>query len=199
LTVTIKAGRVLDINSGTQITFTQEPATAISNGGGITATVTGTITFAYTNDISSIVDGANLNLFIIAINLNGVLVSRIPSVQESMYPESTTPTVTVFDDDEFIIQNEADNTKKGNYNLVNVTPAQTRTLEWPDHNGLMRTITANTLSFTPTASFDLNKGDVHQMTVTAGSTLEITNSKLGGQYLIIIADNGVGGHTINIG
>lgn len=88
LTVTIPSGKVVDINSALQLSFLTTAASSVNNGGGIVCVINGSsVSFEFYDDISAFVEAADLTKFVIAKNINGVLRSRLSTVNDSIYPE----------------------------------------------------------------------------------------------------------------
>lgn len=121
LTITIPSGKVIDVNNSMQIQIDSIGATEIPNGGGITIEITeDSAEWGFVNDASTIVEGANPDLFIVAKNLNGILKSRIPSLHDSFYAEKTVVTDLSWDFDTSTVDADPGT---GEFRLDNATPA----------------------------------------------------------------------------
>lgn len=121
LTVTIPSGKVVDINSALQLSFLTTAASSVNNGGGIVCVINGnSVTFEFYDDISTFVEAADLTKFVIAKNINGVLRSRLSTVNDSIYPEKTIVTDLSWNFDTSIVDADPGT---GEFRMNNATPA----------------------------------------------------------------------------
>jgi len=63
--------------------------------------------------------------------------------------------------------------------------------------GDLKKPTYDTIAYSVAPDFDVDEVEVYEMPLTGDATPTLSNTKLGGVYIIILASDGVGGHAVN--
>jgi len=88
--VTIPACEILIPNSSTPVSVGGSSGTIAENGGLVLTKSGSTFIYSFVDDLTTITQGENKNKYVIVQNVAGVLLSRIPSITVSLYPNDIT-------------------------------------------------------------------------------------------------------------
>jgi len=121
LTIKTKTGQVMDIDESRKNSFGGQTG-SLPDGGGITLEFPVSLTspFTFVSDISTITEGGDLSVFVVAKNINGLLKSRIPSLQEYFYAGKNAITDLSWDFDTLTTDGDPGS---GKFRMNNATPA----------------------------------------------------------------------------